>query len=86
MVMIAPPDFSTLEKRLRGRGDHVAEDVIRARLEKAKFELSLTPDYDYLVINGDDAIDAAADEIIGIADAEKRRTSRNKSFYDEFFA
>ena len=67
-------------------GDRVAEEVIRARLEKAKFELSLTPDYDYLVINGDDAVDVAADEIIGIADSEKRRTSRNKTFYDDFFA
>ena len=43
-------------------------------------------DYDYLVINGDDAVEAAADEIIGIADSEKRRTSRNKTFYDDFFA
>ena len=86
MVMIAPPDYDTLERRLRGRGDRVAEEVIRARLEKAKFELSLTPDYDYLVINGDDAVEAAADEIIGIADSEKRRTSRNKTFYDDFFA
>ena len=48
--------------------------------------MSLTPDYDYLVINGDDAVEAAADEIIGIADSEKRRTSRNKTFYDDFFA
>ena len=30
MVMIAPPDYDTLERRLRGRGDRVAEEVIRA--------------------------------------------------------
>ena len=39
LLMIAPPDFKTLEKRLRGRGDDVPEAVILKRLATAKMSL-----------------------------------------------
>ncbi|MGN0811903.1 MAG: guanylate kinase [Candidatus Coproplasma sp.] len=52
LVMIAPPDRETLYARLRGRGTE-GEDVIAMRLDRADFELSKAPLYDYTVINGD---------------------------------
>jgi guanylate kinase len=85
-IMIAPPDFKTLESRLRGRGDNVPEEVILKRLEAAKCELSMLKEYDYIVVNGNDMIDQAADEIICIANAEKHRVIRRSDFLNSFFA
>lgn len=52
LVMIAPPDKEALYARLRGRGTE-GEDVIAMRLDRADFELSKAPLYDYTVINDD---------------------------------
>ncbi len=86
LLMIAPPDYRTLEKRLRGRGDKVSEEVIRERLEAAAWELSKLEEYDYIVINGDDAVECAAHDIIHIVQAEKLRTERAGNFETTFFA
>lgn len=86
LLMIAPPDYRTLESRLRGRGDKVAEEVIRNRLDTARVELAKMSEYDYFVVNGDNMIDDAARQIIGIVDAEKHRTSRTNDFTNKFFA
>ncbi len=86
LMMVAPPDFRTLEARLRGRGDNVGEDVIRRRLETARFELAQLSQYDYIVINGENMIDTAVHKIIGIVQAEKSRVSRADEFTKKFFA
>lgn len=86
LVMIAPPDFETLEARLRGRGDDVSEDVILNRLATAKKELSKLGQYDYIVVNGDNMIDEAAHDIMDIVYAETHRVSRNEDFTSKFFA
>lgn len=86
LLMIAPPDYATLEARLRGRGDNVPEEVIVNRLETAKVELAQLDKYDYFVVNGDNMIDDAARKIIGIVDAEKHRVIRAKDFTKKFFA
>ena len=86
LIMITPPDFRTLEARLRGRGDNVTEDVIRRRLETAKVEISKLPEYDYIVINGDNMIDSAVHRIMDIVIAEKSRVSRIDEFTKKFFA
>ncbi len=86
LIMITPPDFKTLEARLRGRGDNVTEDVIRRRLETAKVELLRLPEYDYIVINGDNMIDDAVHRIMDIVFAEKSRVSRADEFTKKFFA
>ncbi|MBQ8248788.1 MAG: guanylate kinase [Clostridia bacterium] len=86
LIMITPPDFKTLEARLRGRGDNVTEDVIRRRLETAKVELSKLGEYDYIVINGENMIDDAVHRIMDIVIAEKSRVSRANEFTKKFFA
>ncbi len=63
LVMIAPPDRQTLISRLRGRGTE-DEDVIKKRVERADYELSKTPYYDYVIINDD--LDEAVGEVIKI--------------------
>ncbi len=86
LVMIAPPDFETLEARLRGRGDDVSEEVILNRLATAKKELSKLGEYDYIVVNGDNMVDEAAHDIMDIVYAETHRVSRNNDFTSKFFA
>lgn len=84
LVLVAPPDYSTLEKRLRGRGTNTEEDIAR-RLERSKEELALYSKYDYLLVNYDNALDEVAEQFIGIMKSEKLSTVHNPDFYNEFF-
>ena len=84
LIMITPPNFSTLEARLRGRGTNT-EDDIQNRLATSRWELSNLDRYDYAVVNEDGRADAAADEIAAIVASEKKRTCRNKDFAKFFF-
>ncbi len=86
LIMIAPPSYKTLEARLRGRGDNVAESVLEERLEKAKEELGRISEYNYMVVNEDNGIEKAARDIICIVDSEKKRTERIDDFKKVFFA
>ena len=91
-VFIAPPDYKTLEERLRGRGTET-EDKILKRLAQAKNEVGIADIYDYIIINPDNMQEYVADvlyEIICGADIKKRDivkiTSEEKqSFIKDFF-
>lgn len=63
LVMIAPPDMQTLYDRLRGRGTE-DEDTIAKRIERADYELSKIPLYDYTVVNDD--LDEAVGQVVKI--------------------
>jgi len=69
LVMIAPPDKETLYARLKGRGSE-GEDVISRRLDRADFELSKAPLYDYTVINDD--LYEAVGEVVKILEVDKK--------------
>ncbi|MBQ7325328.1 MAG: guanylate kinase [Clostridia bacterium] len=84
-VLLLPPDYKTLEARLRGRGTNT-EDDIQNRLLQAKKEVGNFASYDYIVINEDGASDEAALQIISIVDAERHRTSRNLHIPADFLA
>ena len=62
-VFVRAPDMETLEKRLRGRGTE-DEASLRARLDKAAFEMSFESSFDHSVINDD--LDVAAAELIAL--------------------
>lgn len=51
-VFIAPPDKSVLRERLKGRGTESDAEIER-RVSEAERELSLSPQYDYTIINDD---------------------------------
>jgi len=68
LIFMMAPSFAELEGRLSGRGD-TAPEVVRNRLEHAKWEFSHAHNYDYLVVN--DRVDNAVNEIISIITAEK---------------
>lgn len=57
---LMPPSFSALEDRIRNRKTE-SEEIIRERLNKGKEEMTMTDDYDYVILN--DKVNRAAKEI-----------------------
>ncbi len=51
-IFILPPSIAELERRLNARGQDPAQ-VIRARMEKSRAEISHWAEYDYVLINDD---------------------------------
>lgn len=51
-IFIAPPSYTELERRLKGRGTD-APEVIAKRMSEAVSELSHYHEFDYLIINDD---------------------------------
>jgi guanylate kinase len=72
-VFLLPPDFATLEGRLRSRRSEPEAEVAR-RLALAGREAQEFSDYDYLVINDD--LERATADLAAIVRAERRRTGR----------
>lgn len=64
-IFLAPPTYTVLEQRLRGRGTESEQDI-QKRLTRAKQEILLAEKYDYIVVNRDGDIQNAADAILGI--------------------
>ncbi|MBQ8546102.1 MAG: guanylate kinase [Clostridia bacterium] len=82
-IMLTPPNAEVLENRLRGRGTET-EDVISWRLERAKEEIKLMPEYDYAVINEDGGANKCAEDIYGIIRAEHKKTIYTRSIIEKF--
>jgi guanylate kinase len=51
-VLIKPPSFEELERRIRGRGSD-AEEAIQKRLARARVELQAGAEFDAVLVNGD---------------------------------
>ena len=71
-IFVVPPSLTELENRLVGRNTE-AREVIEQRLARAKEELALYTQYDYVVVN--DRLVEAIDEIKCIVSAEKLKSS-----------
>ena len=84
LIYILPPDAKTLEARLRGRGTNTEDDIAN-RLDTARREIGVLPEYDYIVINEDDGAEAAAEEIVNIITAEQHKVSRAGEEAAHFF-
>ncbi|MBQ9338025.1 MAG: guanylate kinase [Lentisphaeria bacterium] len=70
-VFIAPPGYTELERRLRGRGTDAEESILR-RLANSKKEMAFWREYQYVIVNSDLA---EAQESL----AQLIRSLRNKS-------
>ena len=68
-IFILPPDFATLEERLRGRGQN-NEATIQRRMREALDELSHYNEFEYLIIN--DTFTSAQAELKAIIEAKRR--------------
>ena len=74
-IFVIPPTLKELENRLIGRNTET-DEIIKKRLQRAKEELYLYKEYDYVIIN--DNIERAADYIEQIVCAEKLRSNKFK--------
>jgi len=72
-IFIIPPDLKSLEARLRNRGTESPESF-SVRMENARKECAVAPEYDYLVINDD--LERAIEMVDSIIVAERMRTRR----------
>ena len=83
-VMLIPPNGKTLEARLRGRGTET-DEVIRKRMAQARNEIGMASEYDYVVVNGDDAAEECADRLEAILNAEHSKAERMTDVTGTFF-
>ncbi|MBR4067624.1 MAG: guanylate kinase [Clostridia bacterium] len=72
-VFILPPSYQQLRERLTDRKTDEPE-VIERRMKNARTEIAKLNRYQYAIINDDK--DVAFDELLGIVNAEMRRTVR----------
>lgn len=72
-VFILPPSLAELQRRLNGRATDSAE-VIAARMERARAEISHWDGYDYVVVNDD--VEACYSQVCEILHAERMKRAR----------
>lgn len=82
-VFVMPPDFATLERRLRGRSKD-PEDAIQRRLQTARDEVAAVAEYEYVVVN--DELDACVDRLRAIVLAERSRLKSMKPAVEHIVA
>lgn len=73
LVFIVAPSMAELEQRLRERRSDAGSDIAR-RLARAREEIRMWRQYDYLIVNRD--VKDAVEQLTGIIVAERSRTSR----------
>mgnify|MGYP003306899091 CR=1 FL=1 len=64
-VFLSPPDYKTLEARLRARGTNTEEDILE-RLERAKVEITYARLYKNILINYDNRSEEVTRAIVDI--------------------
>lgn len=80
LIFMLAPSLSEIEHRLLNRGD-TPEDVMKSRLERARWEYTMAPNYDYLVVN--EEVERTVSEIVSILTAEKCRTKERFDYLKE---
>lgn len=84
LVMLLPPSYAVLERRLRDRGTESEEKILK-RLARARDELTYFDKYDYFLINDSGKIDDCVRQLEMIAEVEANKTKNNPDFPNEFF-
>lgn len=69
-IFLLPPSFPELRRRIASRATE-SEDIIRLRLSKAEYEMSLAKEYDFCIVNN--TVDQAAADLLSAMEKEKRR-------------
>lgn len=78
-IFILPPSIAELERRLRGRAQD-SDEVIAARMQKSRDEISHWAEYDYVLVNRD--IDETEMNLRAVLQAERLRRSRQVGLVD----
>ena len=78
-IFILPLSIPELEKRLRSRAQD-SDEVIAARMQKSRDEISHWAEYDYCLVNHD--LDQCEEELKAILTSERLRRSRQPGLID----
>ncbi len=78
-VFILPPSIEELRRRLESRAQD-SEQVIDARMDRARAEISHWDAYDYVVINDD--VDACFGKVCEVLSAERMKRRRQTGLID----
>ena len=78
-VFILPPSIEELERRLRNRAQD-SEETIRYRMSRALDEMSHWSEYDYVIVNEDQA--KTIGQVRSILAAERHRRERQIGLFD----
>lgn len=81
-IFILAPSFRELERRLTERGD-TSPEKIRGRLKTARWEYTMAPLYDYLVVSETGQVEKAAGEVLAIIRAAHCRTQNRIHYLKE---
>ena len=73
-VFLSPPNYTTLEARLRGRGTETEESILK-RLTAAKEEIFQSNLYNNIIINHDNRAEEAARAIVDLVEFGKTEMS-----------
>jgi guanylate kinase len=73
LVFVVAPSMAELKQRLRERRSDADQDIAR-RLARAREEIALWKEYDYLIVNRD--VKEAMDQLMAVIQAERCRTTR----------
>jgi guanylate kinase len=71
LIFLTASSEEELEERLQRRGSDSPEQLLE-RIRTAREEMACLPEFDYVVINRDGELDAAADDVMAIVRAEHR--------------
>jgi guanylate kinase len=75
LIFVLPPSLETLVEHLKARRTESAEQL-EIRQRNAALELARKDDYDYVVVNQENRVDATAENIEQIITQEERREPR----------
>jgi len=73
LIFITPPDEQALLTRLAVRGSE-SEESVKTRVERARYEMSLQDQYDYVIVNDD--LMQAKERLQAVIEQEKNRNGR----------
>ncbi len=80
LIFITTPDAATLEERLKGRGSE-DEPTIRKRISRAREEVTLVHNYDYVIIN--DELEQCIEEVNAVVLTEKNQYQNRVALIDQ---
>lgn len=84
LVMLIAPNAAEQERRLRDRQTE-SEAVIAARLERTRYELSLAPQYEYILVNETDGLTECAENLSHIIRAARQSRTRMEPVLDTYY-
>lgn len=79
-IFVLPPSLKVLRERLESRGTD-SKEVIDMRVERARQEIKMAENYEYIVVNDD--LDRCAKDILKIIDSRCMKSCNMKYLIDE---